>query len=68
MLSDFENVNLPNAEKISELAMNQLRAGEISYLEWMVLINQSIQIQNEYLNQLRLYNESVINNLYLNNQ
>jgi cobalt-zinc-cadmium resistance protein CzcA len=68
ILSDFENVNLPNAEKISELAMNQLRAGEISYLEWMVLVNQSIQIRNEYLNQLRLYNQSVINNLYLNNQ
>jgi len=68
ILSEYESVNLPNADKIAELAMNQLRAGEISYLEWMVLINQTIQIQNEYLNQLRVYNESVINNLYLNNQ
>lgn len=66
ILREYEKVVLPNAEMTVNLAGKQLNAGEISYIEWILLINQSIQSRALYLKQVQGYNESVIELLYLN--
>ena len=43
-----------------ETASKKLNAGEIGYLEWVMIINQAIQIQNEYFNYVQQLNEGAI--------
>lgn len=56
----YEQETLKNAEKIKDSATLQFTNGNINYLEWLMLINQSISIQNEYLNALENLNNSTI--------
>ena len=51
---------LPNAQTIIRTAELKLRNGEINYLNWVMLVNQSIEIQNQYLAVAQQRNESVI--------
>ena len=43
-----------------ETASKKLNEGEIGYLEWVMIINQAIQIQNEYFNYVQQLNEGAI--------
>lgn len=54
-LAYYENTALKNAAIITSTAQKQFLNGEINYLEWVILTNQSIAIQSEYL--------EVVNNL-----
>lgn len=54
-LEYFENTALKNAAIITSTAQKQFLNGEINYLEWVILVNQSIAIQSDYL--------EVVNNL-----
>jgi cobalt-zinc-cadmium resistance protein CzcA len=65
IMNDLENIVLPNAKIIFETAQKQFFNGEIDYLEWAILINQSISIQSDYQDALMKYNELAIqiNNL-----
>ncbi|MEO8762419.1 MAG: TolC family protein, partial [Bacteroidia bacterium] len=56
----FEQIGLPNAILITQTASKQFAEGEINYLEWVMLINQSVAIQNNYLDALKLLNENII--------
>ncbi|TPE43027.1 CusA/CzcA family heavy metal efflux RND transporter [Pontibacter mangrovi] len=56
----FETAVLPNAQSILETAELQFRNGEINYLEWVLLTNQAISLQSNYLDAVRLYNQQVI--------
>lgn len=56
----FENEALKNADIIKETANKQVELGEIDYLAWMMLINQSIAIENDYLEAVKNRNESTI--------
>lgn len=49
---------LPNAAAIIVTATNKLNAGEIGYLDWVILLNQALQIRGEYLNTVRQLNEA----------
>lgn len=63
----FEETGLKNAAHIRDAAQQQFANGEINYLEWALLVNQSISIQTEYLNAVGDLNESIIQlNYYLN--
>jgi len=64
----YETQGLPNAETIITVADQQFVAGEIDYLQWVILAGQSIAIKSEYVNALGSYNEAVIQLLHLNNQ
>jgi cobalt-zinc-cadmium resistance protein CzcA len=65
----YENVALKNAETIIVTANKQFSSGAISYLEWALLINQSVNIQNEYIEILKAYNQSIIQlNSFTSNQ
>ncbi|MCA6452621.1 MAG: TolC family protein, partial [Chitinophagaceae bacterium] len=61
----FEKTALPNAGLITQTANKQFLNGEINYLEWVMLNNQSIMIENSYLDALKALNESLIHITYL---
>jgi len=62
----FENTALKNAETVKTTANKQFLNGEINYLEWVLLINQAINIQSEYIDALHNRNISIAElNLYL---
>jgi cobalt-zinc-cadmium resistance protein CzcA len=56
----YEKNTLPNAALLIETAGRKMTAGEITYLEWVMIINQAIQIKSEYLNYIQQLNENVI--------
>lgn len=56
----FENTALKNAELILNTANKQFSNGEINYLEWVLLINQSVSIQSEYVDAVKNLNQSII--------
>jgi cobalt-zinc-cadmium resistance protein CzcA len=68
ILNYYENTGISNSQTISGIANKQFAGGDINYLEWTLLINQSINLQNEYLNAVKKYNESIIQLNYLSNK
>ena len=64
-ISYFENVQLVNAKNISDAANKQLNVGEINYLEWTMLTNQSIQIRSNYIDAVKRQNEIISQINYL---
>jgi cobalt-zinc-cadmium resistance protein CzcA len=65
-LKYYETKGLQNATVIVKTASRQFSNGEINYLEWVILMNQAITIQNEHINALKAFNESAIQLNYLN--
>ncbi|MBP6456542.1 MAG: CusA/CzcA family heavy metal efflux RND transporter, partial [Chitinophagaceae bacterium] len=56
-LEYYNNKGLKNSEKIISIAEKQYLNGEINYLQWAMLINQSIEIENNYLNTIKNIND-----------
>jgi len=61
----YEKTALNNAKLIFETANKQFINGEINYLDWVMLTNQAISIQSNYLDALKNLNETVIQINYL---
>ena len=68
ILSYFENQGITNAQKIKQIALKQFGNGEINYLEWVLLTNQAIQLEIDYINALYQYNEAIIQLNYLSSK
>ncbi|MEI6950471.1 CusA/CzcA family heavy metal efflux RND transporter [Paraflavisolibacter sp. H34] len=51
---------LPNAALILRSATAKLNAGEISYLDWVVLVNGALQTRSDYFDAVQQLNEAVI--------
>lgn len=64
-LNYFENTANKNAKIIDETATKQFQSGEINYVEWALLMNQSLSIKTDYLNTIKQYNDAVIHLNYL---
>ena len=64
-LDYFEKTALPNAKTITETANKQFYNGDINYLDWVMLINQSISIKNNYIDTVIHHNETIIELNYL---
>ncbi len=64
-LDYFEKTALPNAKIITETANKQFYNGDINYLDWVMLINQSINIKSNYIDTVINYNETIIELNYL---
>lgn len=62
-LSFYQNTGIKNAKLIDEAAGMQFQKGEINYMEWALLMNQSLGVKNDYLNAIKQHNDAVI---YLN--
>lgn len=61
----FEQNQLNKATVLLNTAIQQYNAGEINYLDWVILINQSLGIKSQYLNAIEKLNESTIELDYL---
>ena len=59
-LKFYQEQALPSARMIVSTADRQFSAGEINYLEWFMLVNQSFDLQAQYLDELNSYNQAVI--------
>ncbi|MES2478564.1 MAG: CusA/CzcA family heavy metal efflux RND transporter [Bacteroidota bacterium] len=70
--SNLENVayleqnSIPNIRLIYDAASKQFINGEINYLDWVILTNQAISIENSYIDAIRALNESAIQIQFLN--
>jgi cobalt-zinc-cadmium resistance protein CzcA len=51
---------MPNAELLITTATNKLNLGEIGYLEWVMIVNQAMQVRSEYFNYIQQLNEAAI--------
>ena len=65
-VEQYEKTVLKNAYLIITTANKQFVNGEINYLEWGMLINQSVTIQSNYLDLVKSLNQAVIQFNYLN--
>lgn len=63
----FEQSGLKNANLIMKTANLQFQNGDINYLDWALLNNQAISIENDYLEAIHNLNAVVIQINYLNN-
>ncbi|MET1054516.1 MAG: CusA/CzcA family heavy metal efflux RND transporter [Pedobacter sp.] len=58
LIRSYRMVTLNNADDIIKTATLKLNAGEIAYLDWVILINQSIQLRSEYYDKVMQFNEA----------
>ena len=61
----FETTALKNSKTIFDTSDKQIQNGEINYLEWVMLTNQAISIQSNYLDAIKNLNETIIQLDYL---
>lgn len=64
-ISYYETSALPNAQQIIQAANLQLSKGEISFIEFSLLMNQAIETQSKYSDILNEYNQTIIQLNYL---
>ena len=64
----FETNSNKNSKIITDVANKQFINGDINYLDYVILVNQSISIQNSYIEAVKSLNESVIAINYLNSK
>ena len=56
----FEKTALPQAQRLIEIANISRRNGEIGYVEWLFSVAQSLAIEQQYLDAIKQYNQTVI--------
>jgi len=61
----YEELALKNATVLVDAANLQFKKGDINYLEWAMLINNSTAIQSSYLDAVKDLNNSIIQLNYL---
>jgi len=64
-LGQYEQKALPNARLIRSVTEKQFSNGQINYLEYVMLTNQAIGIESEYLELKRNLNMYIIDLHYL---
>ncbi|OJV56373.1 MAG: acriflavine resistance protein B [Bacteroidetes bacterium 43-16] len=65
LVRNYEERQLPYAQKILSTAEEKYVAGDINYLDWVVLVNQSIKVQADYTDALEQLNVLVAQINYL---
>src|SRR5690606_20088706 len=65
IVNQFESSDLKNAQIILESAHNQFNNGEINYLDYVMLLNQSVIVNNNYVDALWKLNEAAIQYKFL---
>lgn len=58
LLESFEQTLLPNSETVIRAVSQKLSTGEIGYLEWVVLVNQTMQTRSDYYRTIQQFNEA----------
>ncbi len=65
ILQNYEEKLLPETRRAEELIRTQLEAGEINYLEWVMLTRQSLEVRTAYLDTIEELNLCLIQLNYL---
>ena len=65
IVSRYESSEIKNAELIASTAQKQFSNGEINYLEFVMLINQTVALKSNYTDALLKLNESAIELQYI---
>lgn len=65
VVEEYEKTALKNAVSVTLTLDRQLKNGEINYLEWTILNQQSLQVQLDYFDAVNNLNNSIINLNYL---
>lgn len=60
LLSRYESVLLNNATTIIDAANKRFQSGDTGYLEWVILVNQSLDLRSSYFNIIEQLNQSAI--------
>ena len=66
IVSYYQTTGLKNADTILKTAQLQFVNGEINYLDFVMLVNQAISVQNNYADAVWTLNESIVKINYLN--
>lgn len=61
----YEEHGLTQAQKIQEIALRTYEAGEISFADWMQFVTQAVMLQQNHLDALNAYNQSMIRYQFL---
>ena len=64
----YESEGLNNAATTIATADQQFAGGEINYLDWVILVNQSIDIRSQYLDAVKNMNDAINQINYLNSK
>ncbi|MFV8465258.1 CusA/CzcA family heavy metal efflux RND transporter [Flavobacterium sp. LB1P62] len=56
----YENQALKNVDLVNKAANDKFINGDINYLEWVMLINQNTEIQSNYIETVRKFNETIL--------
>ena len=67
-LKYYKGEGLRSATTIMNAADQRFKAGDIDFLQWALLVDQSIALETEYINTLSSYNEAVINLKHLTHE
>jgi heavy metal efflux system protein len=65
-ISYYERAGLQQADLIVKNAKLSFENGQISYLEWTVLMNNAVSIQLNYIDAVKQFNQTAIELAYLN--
>ena len=65
IVENYQTKQLARADLILKIAQQQFISGEINYLDWVLLNNQALQIQNDYYNAVLELNQNAIQIQYL---
>ena len=58
LVQSFSQTMIPNANTMIRTASEKLTAGEIGYIDWVVLVNQAMQIKSDYYFTIQQFNEA----------
>ncbi len=64
----YEEHGIPNAELLLQASLKQYQAGNINYLEWVMLLNQAIATQSHYADAVNNLNQTFIQLQSFNNR
>ena len=55
-VQSYENIMLPNAAVSMQAASDKFSAGEIGFIDWMILVNQAMQVRSNYFDVIERMN------------
>lgn len=58
IVENYEQKQLPKSETLLKAAEKQMEAGEIDYLDWIILTNQAVKTKVDYIDSIEKLNET----------
>jgi cobalt-zinc-cadmium resistance protein CzcA len=60
LLGTYQSVLLKNSATVIEAANKRFQSGDTGYLEWVILVNQALDMRSSYFNVIEQLNQSAI--------